>query len=1172
MHHPSTRSLLLVLAAVGLFVPPARGQLQADRRARDEPEIVVEAGGRVGPCDALRFTPDGQFLLAGGDDKVVRAWPHSATGLDTERAHVQTLRWRAWREQRGGIKAFAISDDGKRVVVGGYGMKPTTVAILDRVSGDTLALSWPVSRKGDPNFGTVMAVAFGPDGRVGFGTADGGLWLWEPVKLDKPDRDGRVSQAPVRVGMFEKLKDLDGNTEFNYPRLVHFRDKDTLLAVAHSGQVLACDLTGKVADAPGKPPPAPQVFHLNDKPFGVSGVRRAERIEGGKWLLVATVDPRVLLVSADGKRTVALELGPNQVARSVAFHPQTRQVAVGVVTALRTGDGPQFFAEGSDDIWVFDDPIKNPEGKPTKLAHTGRAEALAFHPTQPHLAVAGGDADEVTLLELAPKVKALTAVRGAGRPPWAVNLSANGKIVGVQVQRDPKSRNPNARGAGPWTRFDLTRLKPTLDESQAWVNPVTTADGWVIEPDKDRFIWYAKHERLGRVRLALDRNRDQAPTCFTFLPAKGDKPTRVVVGHYYGCTLFELVPARMGKGGIIGTKVFTGHAGEVTSVVADPEQTWFVTGGGDHTVAAWSLADWKSEPSLGATFKDDGGFPVVTAVDAGSPAWEAGLRVGDVLDLLFVNGDLVFDRRAGKEKVGTTDVALDELKTPRPRIELYFGVAAREATERHETLTTVRQRPLWKWFPAFDGQNRMNDWVVWMWHGSYYHTKTANGDRLAGWHVNAPEPGGRPRFYQLQQFEKQFHQPEVLEKLIETRDMSAALAKLPGEAPAVATFTKFEPAPVRLALARADVPPAGLPLTITVRPRGNNPDLRPERVELWLNDHLLDSWPKPGKKLDPKLPFEVPVTVAADTFRAGENQLTVLAFNASGGRSEDAQTVRNDRPPGDKRLLALLAGINDYSDTRRNVAGARKFGDLTAARNDATALGDQLRTANGPNLLYKGAKIDVRLDADAARTKITDSLAAIAKEAKPDDLLLVFFAGHGDLLMPKDGPQPQPGRAALAGEGVFLFCCPDYTPNRPGATAISVDELFAALAKINCRKVVLIDACHSGRATAPNVLRRCVPNGQGPVVIAACDQSEQSYEHGPFGHGLFTYAVLNALDKNRDFRTADYNSDGALSPEELYEYVAAKVPELMRRVGKPGETQTPVCFPRQLPKYPLLKR
>ena len=274
------------------------------------------------------------------------------------------------------------------------------------------------------------------------------------------------------------------------------------------------------------------------------------------------------------------------------------------------------------------------------IAHAGRAEALAFHPTLPHLAVAGGDADEVTLLApanplnaLAPPLQPLTVARGAGRRPTAVNISASGKVVGVQVGRDPTAADPNARGAGPWTRFDTTRLQPTPDESEKWVNPVATADGWVIEPGRDRFVWYAKRTRDGfRCRLDLDRYRDLAPTCFTFLPATADKPTRVLVGHYYGCTLFELVPARAVGGAapgtkvLPGTKVFTGHAGEVTSVVADAEQRWFVTGGADHTVAAWSLDDRKYEPNLGATFKDEGGVPVVTAVDTGSPAWEAGLR------------------------------------------------------------------------------------------------------------------------------------------------------------------------------------------------------------------------------------------------------------------------------------------------------------------------------------------------------------------------------------------------------------------------------------------------------------------------------------------------------------------------------------------------------------------
>ncbi len=1168
----NANSLLLALAVLASFVPSVEAQ-QLDRRSRDEPEIVVEAGGRVGTCDALLFTPDGKYLLAGGDDKVVRVWAHSATGLETDRAKVQTLRWRAWREQRGGIKAVAVTADGSRVAVGGYGMKPSTVALLDRVTGDTIALTWPAVREGDATFGTVRAVAFRSDGHIGFGTADGSLWVWDPTPLKAPDKDGRTAAPPRRVGKHDVPKQSVGDAGFNFPRLVYFPDKSKLVSVAQSGQVYECDLANTIADTPKQAPQGKPLFEADPDQRNHARVYRAELIDNGNWLLIACADKKVLLRSADGAKTIRFDLDDdNQFPRSVAWHPKTRQLAVGVGTVLKTGAKPRFYSEGNDQIWLYDDPIKNPKQEPKRIPHTGPAEALAFHPTEPHLAIAGGDADEVTLINLANLEKPLTVVRGAGRRPWSVNLSANGKMVGVQTEHDAKSIDPNARGAGAWTRFDLSRLKATLDEGQAWVNPVPAADGWTIVPDEQsQFVWYAERLRDGKreqYQLKLDRVRDQAPTCYTFLPAAGAVPTRVIVGHYYGCTLFELVPERATKDNTLaGTKVFTGHAGEVTSVVAAKDQTWFVTGGKDQTVAAWSLKDWKSEPGLGAKFIEKDGASVA-AVDTGSPGWEAGLRAGDVLDLLAVEGKLVFDRRKGAS-VGTLADALGALKSPRPGIELFLGIAAREKATRRDTLTTVRQRPLWKWFPAFDNQNRMNDWVVWMWHGSYYHTKTTNGDRLAGWHVNSPDPGGRPEFYQLQQFEKQFHMPDVLEKITDTRDAGEALVAARGETPTLVPFTKYEPAPVRVALQQLSVQKEGLPLTITMRARGTNPDLLPERVELWVNDHLVESWPPTGKTLDSTKPFDVPYTIPADKFWAGENQIAVLAFNAAGGRAEEFHLVKNPRQPGDANLLAVLTGINDYSDTRKNLLGARKFGDLKSAHNDATALGKELGKYAGPRLLFKDAKIDLQLD--PVRTKLTDTLALLATRAKPDDTLLVFFAGHGDLLMPKDGPLPNEGRSVLTDQGVFLFCCPDYSPHKPGATALSAEELFAALAKINCRKVVLLDACHSGRVATPNLLRRCVPNGRGPLIIAACDQGEQSYEHPKYGHGVFTYAVLDALDKDRGYRKADYDSDGALSPEELFDYVAEKVPGLLKRVGL-MEPQTPVSYPRQLPKTAFLKR
>lgn len=1136
---------LSALVAVAALAPVAAAQ-QYDRRSRDEPEVVVEAGGRFGTCDALRFTPDGRFLLAAGDDKVVRVWPYSAAGLETEPGKARTLRWPAWREQRGGIKAVAVSPDGKRVAVGGYGLITSAVAVLDRETGEPVGLTWPQVAEGDPFYGTVHAVAFHPDGnRVAFGTADGTLWLWTPTRLPQPDADGRPSAPPVRLGKHDADPKLP---DFNFPRAVYFADDKTLVSVARSGQVLACDISAN-------PPAAKPLFDVNDQlpEEHRRRVYRAEPILDGKWLLVASAGPQVMLRAADNTRVVRLALPDDHFPRSVAFDPKSRRLVVGVGAALPAKDGqPRFYAEGNDEIWVFDDPTATKEPKAVKLRHAGRAEALAFHPTDGRLAVAGGDAAEVTVLDLSSPDKPVSVVRGAGRQPWAVNLSASGSVIGIQTTRDATSTNPNARGSGAWARFDLTRLRPTADESQPWLGPVTAADGWRVVPTRDQFLWHAELSRDGgepvRFPLVLDRAMDQAPTCWTFIPAAKGKPTRLLVGHFYGCSLFELTPQ-----GARRVRLYTGQGGEVTSVVAAKDGSWFVTGGGDQTVAAWGLADWKHHATLGAEFAlaADGGVEV-TDVDGGSPAWEAGLSKGVVIDLLAVGGKLVYDRRAKRPPVGTPEAVLAALKDPASGVELFFGVRP-AGGRRFSTLTTVRQRPLWKWFPAFDDRGRLTDWVMWMWHGSYYHTRTAHGDRLVGWHMNGPDPGDRPQFYQLQQFEKLFHRPDVIEKLLATRDPFAALAAARGPNPTRVSFSQYEPAPVRVALRRSVVGPDGLALGVSVRPRGSNPDLLPERVELWVNDYRMQVWGGTGNT-----PVEQQLTIPAGAFRAGDNRLVVQTFNPAGGRAEELQVVRNPAAAQPPNLLGVAVGINDYAGHRKAAGGARAFGDLIGARADAREFKTRLLTYAGPKRYFPEGKIELRVDADATRETLTADLKALSGGVKPDDLLVVFFAGHGDAAPGKRPSDP----------GSFVFCCPDYTPDKPATTAVSAEELFDALAGVNCRKVVFLDACHAGRAADANVLRRFVPDGQGPVVIAACGPGEDSFEDAKFGHGLFTVAILDAL--GTDFRRADYNSDGQVSPAELFDYVSGRLPTLLRQTGRKPDAQVPICFPRQPPGFPFV--
>ena len=1171
--------------AVVLAAAPAAAQLpkkQLDRFGRGDPEVVVEAGGRVGTCDALLFSGDGKFLFAGGDDKVVRVWPHGPAGLvtaaaddPTDETKARTMRWRAWREQRGGIKTVALSPDARTIAVGGYGMKPATISLIDRTTGAVVAQTWPKSRENVDNFYAVFEAAVHPDGRrVAFATADGSVWLWDPKKLDKPDADGRGWNAPVRVG---RHAPRNNGTDLNFVKLLDFPDAATVVSVAESGEVATFGLDGNLSDDPAvDPPKARQAFGASAGLSNQWRVFDAARTADGRALVLGCYGEMVLVKPVDGGKATEIALPKGTTSRGVAVHPKTGQVAV-VVGRERTVEKgqPRFGLSRDDVIWLFPGP--RADAKPVEIAHRGPADALAFHPELPRLAVAGGDADEVKLLDLEKPAEPLTIVRGAGRRPWGVNIAEGGNVIGVQTARDPEAFLPNARGAGAWTAFDLGRWRKLNDPALKWVGPRAEADGWAVEPDPDSMYkwWLVSRDGAAPARHALefDPDREQEPTCYTLVPAARGKPTRLLVGTLYGVSLYEVR-----KEGVKRTKVYTGHAGKVHSVVAAADGRWFVTGGADHTVAAYSLEDWDFQPILGAAAEVQGNHAVITDLDLGSPAWEAGLSKGAVIEYLAVNGRRVFDRRPTYSPVGMPADVVAALKNAESRKELYFGIAPTPQLDRWETGTTVRQRPLWKWFPAFDADGAMTDWVIWMWKGSYYYTDSTHGDRLVGWHVNAPDVDGQPRFYQLNQFQKRYHNQKILKRLVTSKRVADALEDINKLPEPEETFGRREPAPIDFALDRTALTAGGdLTATVSVRPRGNNPDRLPVRAELWLNDYRVKAWEKAdAPALVPNQTFATRVTLPAAAFRTKqENKLTLLTYTNDGGRAErTAMPVRLDDPARVPDLHTLAVGIDDYSGSvvPALALGNRKgFGDLRSAVKDAEGVAESLNGYLGKGRVYPTSqKVVPRLNAKARRDDILNELGRLRKPGavKPDDVLIVFFAGHGDLPGTRAAKPAGGGRGGPADAGPFVFCCPDYAEGNVAGTSVSAEELFDALAAVNCRKVVLLDACHSGGAVEANVLRHCCPEGQGPVVFAACDQSESSFEDPAIGHGLFTFAVLEALGPR--FAAADANRNGAITAAELFAYVKPRVQQLARDVRKGGDTQTPIPFPRTLPALDLV--
>jgi uncharacterized caspase-like protein len=230
------------------------------------------------------------------------------------------------------------------------------------------------------------------------------------------------------------------------------------------------------------------------------------------------------------------------------------------------------------------------------------------------------------------------------------------------------------------------------------------------------------------------------------------------------------------------------------------------------------------------------------------------------------------------------------------------------------------------------------------------------------------------------------------------------------------------------------------------------------------------------------------------------------------GHSKDVARV-----PSYRARHCVAIGIDQYSD----------FPRLNHAVHDAQGLAAFLQDSYGFN-------VTTILNQEASRSRIGEAItSSVSALAGPDDLVVIFFAGHGETMSLPNGDKRG-------------FIVPvDAKPRKP-ADLIAVDDIVSWLDFLPSRHVLLIfDSCFSGmltvRAPAPqaglDVFAR-----RARLSITAGGAEQTVVDGGWNNHSVFTGLLLKALKDNDAAGT-----DGLTTATTLFSYLWREVPKCAKQ-------------------------
>ncbi len=232
-------------------------------------------------------------------------------------------------------------------------------------------------------------------------------------------------------------------------------------------------------------------------------------------------------------------------------------------------------------------------------------------------------------------------------------------------------------------------------------------------------------------------------------------------------------------------------------------------------------------------------------------------------------------------------------------------------------------------------------------------------------------------------------------------------------------------------------------------------------------------------------------------------------------------------------LWGLAIGVSKYSSSAI---------DLKYADQDALKLEKFFNAQAGKS--FSEVHFKTLVNQKVTRNSIIEGITRHLGQAAPDDIIFLFVAGHGI-------------KHRQSGSYYFMPSDADFdTVLAKGLRMSDFEESIKILSNNVNKIIVAMDTCHSGALEVgmrsgggdSEDLAAAINAASGLYILSASKAGEVSMESDQFkldpgfsGHGAFTYALVEAMRG-----AADYDKDGYVSVNEVFQFVARQVPRLTK--------------------------